>query len=95
MSDPLYVRILTIIAGGVCGAMMGGLVSFWNTRLQDFLRRRGLHNRLAFIPTAPHQNKVAVDILVAFRAFRGTFFQADSGENGEFYRDARWRLLRR
>jgi len=32
---------------------------------------------------------------VAFRAFRGTFFQADTGENGEFYQDAPWRLLRR
>jgi hypothetical protein len=31
---------------------------------------------------------------VAFRAFHGTFFQMDSGDNGDFYRGASSRLWR-
>jgi hypothetical protein len=62
VSEPLETKILTIVAGAALGALMGGLVSFWNTRLQDFLKRKALHRKLRLIPIEAFQNKVAVRV---------------------------------
>ena len=41
---------------------MGALVSFWNTRLQDYFKRKALLKKLRLIPLEAFQNKVAVRI---------------------------------